>query len=635
MENSASFQTDNTLPVVNLSQSSEKINETMDISPVNGEINQLNDHTNTNNTIKTNHTLNFDKHCRVVVRKFDDNIIEVKRKRGRPKKTGNTIKDIPSIVSNACNENLVKTDSTADLEPRTSDEPKVIKRGRGRPKKSEITLTNIQAQPTVSNSGAKKRRKRMIDGYIRVKKRKIRLLKKQSNSDESEVNENSPKSSNALISPVVVLPNDDYKLKYVPYAELGIFDTSLITPCITLERCDKLIPQNKIPLITPETCDSLQKNTENMNLENFDDLNVQENTTCIELDKCEKVAEKFDGDSSTRIKINEFSSECELDVFSELENVNWNIVPKRIRSNSVNKPIKTRPRRNSISDNFKYKSTKTIINKNLNLIKPWKSLSCLEDGPNNLKEHCERDILHKKYKSELKRSRSFTNCSFLDTVIWRFLAKQQKYGYGDNYLMLTYYSDMTLINELSANRFNRHCRSKSVPIEQYEQPKVKINHMFGSSDDLNMLCHTNNLPPFQHSTVPPFQLPCVEYNLLTPRITLERCDNLLKPPLTTMDQFNVQENTEGVSLSDQEESEGKIRRSARLNTKLKDSDMLEDEYLMLPEDQKIDYLKLADEIRQENEKQLLELRNNDPELDNKLKKLNFKLISNNLFRPSK
>ncbi|VVC37627.1 Post-SET domain,AT hook, DNA-binding motif,AWS domain,SET domain,SRI, Set2 Rpb1 interacting [Cinara cedri] len=140
-------------------------------------------------------------------------------------------------------------------------------------------------------------------------------------------------------------------------------------------------------------------------------------------------------------------------------------------------------------------------------------------------------------------------------------------------------------------------RSKSMPI-LCEEKIDKINKKYSSLSNLNIYSCTNNIS------------------------SADKCD------------FNIICEKEKKQEAEAEECESKfIRRSKRLHTKLKRSDMLEEEHFLISDEPTIDYLSVAEQIRQENEKQLSEARKNDPDLDNKLKKLNFTLISNNMFRP--
>jgi len=762
----------NALSVTNLSKS-EKINEifTMDISPANGIINQTDEHTN--DTRKTNKksdpNLNYESHC-VVVHKFDDNTVQVKRKRGRPKKKPYNITDNTSIISNTGNQDPVNINS-ADVEPKTTDEPKVIKRGRGRPRKNETTSTNIQISPIVSNSAPAKKRTRTKKDSAVVQKQRAKRLKSNkfenedtndsesqnlslskaiksstkklnkhfSSSDTTEVNENSPESDEKSFPPIMLFPGEGNDFKCI---SLPLFNETKKSALMSLEKCHKLIHQentNHVHFL--EECEKLneQENTKSINLleecekineqentksvnfseecnnlnvqkittsvsfikecDNFnlqenttpinffkkcnesivqenttsvsfiegcDNSNLQENTTPINffkkcnesivlenttsvsvLEECDNsnikgntspinflkecgksnVQNKIDCISDTRIKINKFLSESEQD---ELEKVDWNLATKRVRSNSVNESTKIKKRRNSLTENFVYNPSKKSrkMFDDLKLMKSWKSISYIERGPNIEIERIIKDELVKKFRSKLKRSRSFPNCLFLDTVIWRFLVQESDYD-GESEqsdklqsdldsdsncgserceiseLIQQYEEPEEKTNYMSENVCNSDDHRDSdrcdfrylennVPIQQYEQPKEKTDYMFESLDDLNMFCSINDMPSFQ---IPP----------------------------------NISDLKN--SVSDQEESEGKIRRSKRLNTKVKDSDMLEEEYFLSSKNSKIDSLLLADEIRRDNEIHLAEARTNDPELDKKLKKLNFTLITNNLFRP--
>ncbi|XP_029344737.1 uncharacterized protein LOC100167890 isoform X2 [Acyrthosiphon pisum] len=696
----------NTLPVNNLSKS-EKINKifTMDVSHANSIVNQINKHTDDTRKTdkKTDANSNCESHCYVVVDKFDDDSVPVKRKRGRPKKRSNNITDNTSVISKIGNQDPVKTNPIAAVEPKNTDQPKVIKRGRGRPRKNELTSTTIQIPPIVANSAPAKKRKRTKQGSTVLKKPRATTLNNDKiNDSESpklsprqhaklssseviksltkKINENIPNSSERSLSPIMLFPGDGNDFKCIT---LSRFDDTVKSSQFTSEGCDTLIDQeNTTPINFSEGCNNsnVQENTKTVNfleecnnsnvqentksdnfleefdnsnvqiktsvnfLEGCDNTNVQENSTRINilegcdesnvhkkttsinfLEECDKlnVQDKIDCVSGTRIKINEFLSESEQDVFSELEKVDWNLPPKRIRSNSVNKSTKIKYRRNSLTDNFVYnppKKSKNSIFEDLKSLKSWKSVSYLERGPNVQTERIIKNELVKKFRSKLKRSRSFPNCLFLDTVIWRFLIQECEYECDSEE---NYESSSDL--DADSNSDSDGCEN-SEPIQQYEQPEEKTNYMSGNLDNLNMMCSTNDLPSFQ---IPPNISDLEnsdsdsEDHRGSDRYECHFLENSVSPNISEL------KNSE----SDQEESEGKIRRSKRLNTKFKASDMLEEEYLLSSENSKIDSLLLADEIRKDNEIHLAEARANDPELDKKLKKLNFTLITNNLFRP--
>lgn len=403
-----------------------------------------------------------------------------------------------------------------------------------------------------------------------------------------------------------------------------------------------------------------QVNTTSINfLDDNDKSNSQVNTTSINfLEKSSKpnIQDKIDCVSGTRSKIAKFLIESEQDVFSELEKVDWNPAPKRIRSNSVNEPTKMKNRRNSLTDNFMFhpiKKPKNIMLENLKLLKSWKSVSYLERGPNVQVEKIIQDELVKKFRSKLKRSRSFPNCLFLDTVIWRFLVQECEDECESE--------DDDLDSDSDSDSDSDRC-TNSEPIQQYEQPEEKTNYTSGHFNDLNMFCSSNDLQSFQ---IPP-NIRDLENSECDPQhyrdsdsfeccslensVTIQQYEqpkektDYMFGSLDNLNMFRSSNNLQSfqippnmsnlkISESDQEESEGKIRRSKRLNTKVKDTDMLEEEYFLSSENLKIDSLLLADEIRRDNEIHLAEARANDPELDKKLKKLNFKLITNNLFRP--
>ncbi|XP_060855766.1 uncharacterized protein LOC132933510 [Metopolophium dirhodum] len=713
----------NTLPVNNLAKS-EKINEifTMDLSPSNSIINQINEHTDDTRKTdkKTDANSNCESHCGVVVDKFNDDSVPVKRKRGRPKKRSNNITDNTSVISNIGNQDPVKTNSIADMEPKNTDEPKVIKRGRGRPRKNELTSTTIQIPPIVSNSAPAKKRKRTKQGSAVLKKpcatklnndefendeiidselhklgpgqpvklsssEVIKSLTKKLNKnflsyDTTEVNENIPESGERSFSPIMLFPGDGNDFKCITISR---FNDTVKSPQFTSEGCDTSTDQENTTCINfLEGCDNsnvqentltvnfleerdnsnVQENTKSINfLERFDNTNVQKKTSVNFLEECDKsnvqekttsinflegcdksilqektssvnflegcdklnVQDKIDCVSGTRIKINEILSESEQDVFSELEKVDWNLAPRRIRSNSVNESTKIKYRRNSLTDNFVYnspKKSKKSMFEDLKSLKSWKSVSYLERGPNIQVERIIQNDLAKKFRSKLKRSRSFPNCLFLDTVIWRFLVQECEYECDSE----ENYESSSDLNA-DSNSDSDGCEN-SKPTQQYEQPEEKTNYMSGNLDNLNMLCSTNDLPSFQ---IPP-NISDLENSESDPE-DLRGSDRYECHFLENSEPSNISDLKN--SESDQEEFEGKIRRSKRLNTKFKATDMLEEEYLLSSENSKIDSLLLADEIRKDNEIHLAEARANDPELDKKLKKLNFTLITNNLFRP--
>lgn len=562
-ENPVPLQTKNTTVVKNLSQPSEKINE-MAVTPVNG-INKQ----DVNNSIEVkNHNMNI-KNGRVVQQtKTCTPPAEVKRKRGRPKKTAiMNNKDISPVVSETDNQGSVELDSFNHLNPEDSNLPKIVKRGRGRPKKNEITSEVVQTPEIVSKKVTPKKRGRKKNVSANVKH--LNKIKNESNSEDT--------------------PSSNYSDQYQPEFTLKITsNSSEIDKPMTTETFNKVIQEGhftiyKTGAIVPS------KIAEFPPLYRIDEFIPP--FTPVRLSSTDNTS------AQTAKPCNNIIINDNQHMLLELNNINWNPIPKKTRSKSVSEFTKVKQRRNSLSDSFMFNSyddTK-IQNNSIKLIKSWKSLSYIEGGPNIQIERYQQNELDKKFRSELKRSRSFPNCMLLDTVIWRFLVYEQTNDCDENYVELSD-TDITLINELSVNEYDRQYRSKSVPLEQNEFKRNENSHLHKSLDNLNILSYTYNLSSFQEPS--------------------DVCE--LK-------------NDE----SDLEENEGKIRRSKRLNTKVKDSDMLEEEYLLEPVDSQVDYLLKAEQIRQENERQLSEAQTNDPDLENKLKKLGFILITNNLFKPSR
>lgn len=562
-ENSVPLQSKNSLLVNNLSQPLEIIKE-MAVTPINGIKKQ-----DVNKSIeKKYHNMNI-KNCHVTIQqtKTSTSSVDIKRKRGRPKKTiimNN--EDILPVVSDTDNKGSVEPDSFSHLRPEDSDTP-IVKRGRGRPKKNKITSDIVQTPQIVSKlvTPNKRGRKKTISTNL---KNHTNNVKNDSNSEDTPLSYYShqykPEFTYKITSTSSERPltSEDFSNaiqegNFAIYDSTGAIVSSEIAELPPLHRIDEFIPS-----FTPVQSSSL------------DNTSTQTTKPCND-----KV-------------MNDYKN-----VFLELNDINWNPIHKKTRSKSVSEFTKVKQRRNSLSDNFMFSSydNSIICNDSNRLKKSWKSLSYIEGGPNIEIERYQHNELYKKFRLELKRSRSFPNCMLLDTVIWRFLVYEQNNDCDENYLDLSD-SDTNLINELSVDEYNRHYRSMSVPLEQNEFKRNKNNQLHKSLDNLNILSYTYDLSTFQEPS--------------------DECD--LK-------------NDE----SDSEENEGKIRRSKRLNTRVKDSDMLEEEYLLESENSKVDYLLKAEQIRQENERQLSEAQKSDPDLDNKLKKLGFKLITNNLFKPSR
>lgn len=566
--NSVSLQAKNTLLVKNLSQQSEITNE-MAVTPANG-INKQ----DVNKSIEVkNHKMN-NKNDRIQQTKTYAPPEEVKRKRGRPKKTViMNNKDILPVVSDTDNQVSVELDSFNDLKPEDSDLPKIVKRGRGRPKKNGVTSKIIQTPEIVLKKVIPKKRGRKKNVSANVKKH-INKVKNDSVKNES-ITENTP----------LINHSDQYQ------------------PGLTFKITSNSSAKNK-PTITEDINKAIQDGNFAV-YENGEILSIKV-ASFPPLYRIDEFIPPF-----TRVKLSSLDNTSaqttkpcnnkiindNQDMFLELNNINWNPTPKKTRSKSVSEFTKIKQRRNSLSDNFMFNSyddTK-YQNGSVKLNKSWKSLSYIEGGPNIQIERYQRNELDKKFRSELKRSRSFPNCMLLDTVIWRFLVYEQTNDCDESDVELSD-NDITLINELSVNECYRQYRSKSVPLEQNELKRNKNTHLHKSLDNLNVLSYTYNLATFQEPS--------------------DVCD--LK-------------NDE----SDSEENEGKIRRSKRLNTKVKYTDMLDEKYLIEHVNSQVNYLLKAEQIRQENETQLSEAQKNDPDFENKLKKLGFKLITNNLFKPSR
>lgn len=516
-------QTKDISSVDKLSQSSKRGSRvfTMAVTPVNDAKKKIKAK-NTRKSVQANNDLTDSCH---IVGKLDKSV-EIKRKRGRPKKV---VTETP-VTLDSGDENSVDSNSLTGSKSEDSSTLIIVKRGRGRPKKNKSIPNIVQPSQIISNIGTLKKKKRKKSTFTKVKKHTKKV------TNDSIQNENISKVSNDL--------------------KLSELDLNLV----------ELLNQNNTSNTKSDLC-SLK---------------------CVTIEGCDEYVKEQ----------TECTTNCnEQDMTLEFHKINWNIIPKqRGRSKSINEHIKRKDRRNSLSENFILNSVNTskIKNDYTGLKKSWKSLSYLERGPNIHIERNQQNELEKKFRSELKRSRSFPNCMLLDAVTWRFLLyEQNNNNCDDNYVLLSDY-EINLINELSDDGYDRQYRSKSVPIEQYDYKIDKNNHIYRSLDNLSMLCYANNLPIT-------FQIPS-NGDLKNTKSVFEECDS-------------------------------KIRRSKRLNTKMKPIDMLDQNYLLETDDSKLDYLLLANQIRQENERQLSQARNDDPELDKKLKKLNFSLITNNLFRP--
>lgn len=309
--------------------------------------------------------------------------------------------------------------------------------------------------------------------------------------------------------------------------------------------------------------------------------------------------------NNSHVKQNDVANIEKVNMSLDLNKVNWHKLPKQERSKSVEELIKT-------------KTSKKIDEfENLKLKKYSKSISYLDPGPNiHIKRRYDKYGLLNIYKSKLKRVRSYPNCSLMDSTTLNFLVNNMEYYYGaytnkyyndelsdkelllNEELLVEDLDEIHLVNNISKGGLNRKYRSKSMPLEHFGYKVEKNVLIYRSIDNLHKLVDTNELLP------------------ITFHIPSDKCD--LK---------DIEHNSE--------ECNNKIRRSKRLNGKIKHIDILEEEYLLKSDGSKFDYLTLAQQIRKENAGQLLKARKNDPELEEKLRKLNFTLITNNIFRPNK
>lgn len=537
LENSSFLQTEITSTKNN--SSCEIINEvsTKAVGPVN-ILDMFND--NMSMTIN-NHNYDFTNTCSVVVEKCDALPLkklanQVKKKRGRPKKKVIPNQEKVPVALNIDSEDLIGSDLLNKLKPEDSDKPTtplVVKRGRGRPKKIGIASSTIPTKPQIVFKRGRKNR-----NFTNVKKR--------SNIMESNSLKNGTTSdiSNDLGLSTLEVSKMMKKKENKPYVR-GL-------RCkIILDRCDNLIK------------DQQQK----------------------------KILKKKNKKKSKKVETIDCLKDRKQDLLIKFDKANWNIVPKHTKTMSLDGHFchQIRHRRNSLSDNFVYDITdfSKVENDDVKLKKSWKSLSYLQGGPNIQIEQYKQNELRKKFRTELKRSRSFPNCMLLDTVIWRFLVNEQSYYNDDNFILSD--SEINLLNELSEDGYNHQHRSKSTPVKQCEYNDENNKRLSRSLENLSC---TENLPPFQ--------------------INADECD-----------------------LKNTDECETKIRRSKRLTTKIKHADMIDDKCLQESDNSKHKYLLLAEQIRNENERQLSEAMKNDQVLEKKLKKLNFTLITNNLFRPDK
>lgn len=554
LENSASHLTEN-----NIAQSSEET----DNMAVTSE-----DHGSCNFNMASIEKINLavqqlSNECCVIVHKYGG--MKSEKKRGRPKKTAVKVEIKKPGTSGVSNKK--KTKPVSDLKPQVEEVLKTVKRSRGRPRKNPVepVIKTKQSPPSAVVTKKRKGKKPSLTNVTRGRPKS----KKTNATSENEVISNISSDSGLSKSCDIDVTNN-----------LLIFENSTTLNESepigkNLEFSDKIDHEVLSSQIPKEIIDILETCYDSSVQE---DIGIDCSTSTI----------------SISLSNDENEKQNELIEFNEL---NMNTMPVRNRSKSFDMPSKKRNRRNSLSDNFVYSINNLEHETDAILKKNWKSLSYLEGGPNPLIERFERKELDKKFRSELKRSRSFPNCMFLDTVIWRYLVYQHSYDSDEKYVELSD-TEMDLINELSWDGYNREYRSKSMPIESYEYKHEKKLEAHKSLDNLNDLCFTNNSP------LKSFQIPLV---------------------------INLMENTESNSL----ECEGTRRRSKRLNSKIKHNDMFEEGDLLESYKMTVNYLQIANEIHEESQKQLAEARKNDPELEKKLKTLNFTFITNNIYRPDR
>lgn len=607
---------------------------------------------------KNKKNLNLKNNCHAIIEKCEVPVVE-KRKRGRPRKIVINKDEIPPIALNMSKENSVGLKSSLKLED-SCNTPTIVKRGRGRPRKNEIVPniapSQIVSNPTETNKTAVKKNETKINAIKKTEIKKVETKKtetkkaetkktvtKKTETKKTEIKKTETKKTETKKAETKKTEIKKAETKKTetkkPATNESATKKSVIKKTITKKRgrkknalntVKKHIQKKKIPTLKKKNILKVliksklskpnantksqisKKNSSDKILINansisntLESVNYAQNilTEPVSYSKCVTLERSDSPEYTTIIKIKtEPVCEDKENIFMELNEVNWDEIPTmRTRVNSViSTPTRKRIsiRRNSLPDNFAHiNKDRSKITDDDGYMKSWKSLSYLIDGPNILFERFMYKELDRKFRSELKRSRSFPNCLMLDTITWRFLIRQQRscaYDSDDEESD----TDTRLINELSDTDevYNRQYRSKSVSVEPYSNKmKTKDNRMYRSLENLNGLCSTNNL-----------QITSVQMS------------------------SGVCKLNNGIS---EKESEGKIRRSKRLHTKFKQSDMLEDEYFLKSVVPKLDNQLPAEQIRQENDRQLSEARKNDPELDKKLKKLNFTLITNNMFRP--
>jgi len=543
---------------------------------------------------KNNNVPNYDQdnnylgdNCCVLVERIDQEIL--KKKRGRPKKIIAENKNETPILLNEQDENSVASNSS-DFKPEDLDPPIIEKKRRGRPKKIEV----VQQSQIVTNTIKPKKRKKRKSFFTKVKKQtmksnilkdKKKLISNDSKTIKLNPDVNGDISNNDKVNFVnqVILNGNDI---IITKPDLCYLKSIVALQCSNVytnsrvkkdNECTSSINEQIMPL-------DIDWNIKFLNRVRSKSVPSKRSSECINSNVTEN------GEHITKSKKQNIMS-------LNLNLVNWDIIPKRGRSKSVTNYFKIKPDK-EIGDFEKLKF------KNYS-----KSFSYLDPGPNiHIKAQYTKEELWKIYKIKLKRVRSFPNCSLLDSSALNFLDdKNRCYGLhyfkiGKQELLPTEeIEEMRLIKNIPESGFKRKYRSKSVPLKQFKDKNEieKNNFIHRSIDNLKKLCDTYDFLP------------------IISQLSSDKCD--LK---------NIDSNSE-------EECNNKIRRSKRLNIKSKPIDILEEEYLLKCDESKFDCLKLAKKIREENERQLSEARKNDPELESKLTKLNFTLITNNIFRPNK
>jgi len=529
--------------------------------------------------------------CRVLVERFDQH--KLKKKRGRPKKvvTENT-NETPILLNKQDGNSIVSNSS--DFKPEDSDPPIIEKKRRGRPKKKEVESTTVQQSQIVQNMIKPKKRKKRKTVFTKVKKPTVKsnivkdnkkLISNDSKMIKLNPNVNCDISSNDktnFVNQVLLDENDIIITKP---------DLSFLKSVISLQ-CSSLYINSRFKKVN-ECTTSI--NEQNMPL--HINWNIKfPNRVRSKSVPSERSSECIDS-NVTENNVHITKSKKQNIMLKDSNLVNWDIIPKRERSKSVTNYFKVKP--NKEVNGFE----------KLNIKNYSKSFSYLDPGPNiHIKIQYTKEELWKIYKIKLKRVRSFPNCSLLDSSALNFLDDNNR-CYGLNYfksgkhefLPAEEIEEMRLIKNITESGFKRRYRSKSVPLKQFkDKNEIKKNDFIHRSiDNLKKLCDTYDFLP------------------ITSQLSSDKCD-----------MKTIESNSE-------EECNNKIRRSKRLNIKNKPIDILEEEYLLKCDESRFNCLKLAKKIREENERQLSEARKNDPELESKLTKLNFTLITNNLFRPQK